>query len=133
MQLSNEKKIASAECYQTMLDIMPTPLNLSRILKSYDKRSDRRKFPEKQERPIPGEINYATCLVKNRKTVFSKLTRKISQWTRGKQASRQASKWISALRQILFILQGSYFNDVCCTFHLGQMFIRFLSIIFDIC
>ena len=40
--------------------------------------------------------------------------------------------WISPLRQILFILLVSYFNDVCCTFHLGKMFIRILSIIFDI-
>ena len=31
-----------------------------------------------------------------------------------------------------FILLGSYFNDVCCTFQLWQMFIRFSSIIFDI-
>ena len=47
------------------------------------------------------------------------------------EASRWASKWISPLRQILFIHMGSYFKDVCCTFHLGQIFIRFLSIIFD--
>ena len=40
--------------------------------------------------------------------------------------------WISPLRQILFILLVSYFNDVCCTFHLGKMFIRILSTIFDI-
>ena len=48
------------------------------------------------------------------------------------EANRRASKWISPLRQILFILLGSYFDDRCCTFHLGQIFIRFLSIIFDI-
>ena len=71
-------------------------------------------------------------MVKNDKTLFSKLTQKISQLTRGKEARRQASKWISPLRQILFILLVSYFNDVCCTFHLGKMFIRFLSIIFHI-
>ena len=40
--------------------------------------------------------------------------------------------WISPLRQILFILLVSYFNDVCCTFHLGKMLIRILSIIFYI-
>ena len=71
-------------------------------------------------------------MVKNDKTLFSKLTQKISQLTQGKEARRQASKWISPLRQILFILLVSYFNDVCCTFHLGKMFIRFLSIIFHI-
>ena len=48
------------------------------------------------------------------------------------EVNRRASKWISPLRQILFILLGSYFDDRCCTFHLGQIFIRFLSIIFDI-
>ena len=67
-------------------------------------------------------------------------TQKISKLTRGeqsgkqagKQASRRASKWVSLLRQILFIILGDYFNDLCYTFDLGQMFIRFLSIIFDI-
>ena len=54
--------------------------------------------------------------------------RKFLSWH---EVSWQAGKWISPLRQILFILLGSYFSDVCCTFHLGQMFIRFLSIIFD--
>ena len=53
--------------------------------------------------------------------------RKFLSWH---EVSWQAGKWISPLRQILFILLGSYFSDVCCTFHLGQMFIRFLSIIF---
>ena len=32
------------------------PLNLTRILMSYHKRNDKRKFPEKQEKPIPREI-----------------------------------------------------------------------------
>ena len=31
-----------------------------------------------------------------------------------------------------FILLVSYLNDLCCTFHLGRMFVRILSIIFDI-
>ena len=38
---------------------VPPPLDLTRILNSYHKRNDRRKFPEKQERPIPREINRA--------------------------------------------------------------------------
>ena len=37
--------------------IVPPPLDLTRILKSYHKRNDRRKFPEKLEQPIPHEIN----------------------------------------------------------------------------
>ena len=36
---------------------VPPPLDLIRILKSYHKRNDKRKFPEKQEQPIPHEIN----------------------------------------------------------------------------
>ena len=48
------------------------------------------------------------------------------------EARRQASKWISPLRQILFILLVSYFSDACCIFHLQKMLIRILSIIFNI-
>ena len=48
-----------------------------------------------------------------------------------KWADEQASKWISPHRQILSFFCVSYFSDVCCTLHLGQMFIIFLSIIFD--
>ena len=40
---------------------------------------------------IPHEQNYVAPLVKNGKTVFSKLTRKISLSVSGRQASRQAS------------------------------------------
>ena len=49
-----------------------------------------------------------------------------------KDARRQANKWIFPHRQILFILLVSYFNGVCSTFYLGKIFIRFLSIIFNI-
>ena len=37
----------------------PPLLDFTRIFNSYHKRNDRRKFPEKQERPIPHEINHA--------------------------------------------------------------------------
>ena len=40
---------------------------------------------------IPHEQNYVAWLVKNGKTVFSKLTRKISLSVSGKQASRKSS------------------------------------------
>ena len=107
---------------------VPSPLDLTRILKSYHKRNDRRKFPE---RPIPREINRAAWLVIGQKRQNTSVN------SRGKFLSwheerRRASNWISPHIQILFILLVSYFNDVCCTFHLGKMFIRFLSIIFDI-
>ena len=83
---------------------VPPLLDLTIVLKSYHKRNDRRKFPEKQEQPLPREINRATSLVINGKILFSKLTRKISQLARGKGPRRQASKRISPIRQILFIL-----------------------------
>ena len=38
---------------------VPPPLDFTRILKSYHKRDDRRKFPEKLEWPIPCEVNRA--------------------------------------------------------------------------
>ena len=55
-----------------------SPLDLTRILKSYHKRNDRRKFPEKYEELISREINHEAWLVKNDKTLFSKLMQKIS-------------------------------------------------------
>ena len=39
-------------------NVLP-PLDLTRISKSYYKRNDRRKFPEKYERLIPREVNRA--------------------------------------------------------------------------
>ena len=50
---------------------------------------------EKIKSAIPHEQNYAAWLVKNGKTVFSKLTGKISFSVSGKQASRQAGKQAS--------------------------------------
>ena len=42
------------------LDLNVTlPLDLTRNIESYHKRSNRRKFPENQEQPIPCEINHA--------------------------------------------------------------------------
>ena len=38
---------------------VPPPLDLTRTLKSYHKRNDRRKFPEKEEQPISCQINHA--------------------------------------------------------------------------
>ena len=37
----------------------PPPLDLTRTLKSYHKKNDTRKFPEKEERPISCQINHA--------------------------------------------------------------------------
>ena len=57
---------------------VPPPLYLNRILRLCHKRNHGRKFPEKQERPIPRETNHAVSLLKSGKTLFSKLTRKVS-------------------------------------------------------
>ena len=48
------------------------------------------------------------------------------------EANRQASKWILvSLSLTFFSFLGSYLSEICCTLHLGQMFIRFLTITFD--
>ena len=49
-----------------------------------------------------------------------------------RQGGKEASKQLDFSPQTLFILLVSYFSDVSCTFHLGKLFIRFLSIIFYI-
>ena len=99
---------------------VPPPLDLTRILKLYHESNDRKKLSEKQEPPIPCEINHAILLVKNGKVLFNKLTWKISQLTQDEQASRKQES-----KQVDFSLQtntsfsfGQSFNDVCCTFHL---------------
>ena len=48
---------------------------------------------EKIKSAIPNKQNYASWLVKNSKTVFSKLIQKISLSAWSKQAVRQASTW----------------------------------------
>ena len=48
---------------------------LNRDLESCLKKNDRSKFPEKWEQTIPGEISH---VIKNSKTLFSKLMQKIS-------------------------------------------------------
>ena len=77
------------------------------------------------------QVRQITCLdwSKTAKHFSVNSCRKFLSWS---EARRQSSKWISPLKQILFILMVSYFNDVCCTFHLGKMFVRILSIIFNI-
>ena len=74
------------------LRTVPPPLDLTRILKSYHKRNDRKKFPEKI-----GAANATwdkSCRLigqkpENGKTPFSKLTWKISYLTQGEELSKQ--------------------------------------------
>ena len=102
---------------------VPPPLDLTWILKSYHARKDRSKFREFVV--YPREINLVAWLAKNGKTVFSKLTQKISSFTRGEQASKQMDSsfpfsgkffsafWlvISAKYVVLFILGNNFLLD----------------------
>ena len=56
---------------------------------------------------IPLEQNYSAWLVKNGKTVFSKLTQKIYLSVSGKQASRKAITWSLVFLSQIF----TYFLD----------------------
>ena len=58
-QLKKKNYFCQTFTNDARLKNVPPPLDLTRILKSYHKRNDRRKFPEKQEPPIPREINRA--------------------------------------------------------------------------
>ena len=80
--------------------------------------------------------NRTRWLVKNEKHFSVNSQGKFLSWHKEtRRAGKQArSTWLlaSSLRvNIVFFPQGSYFSDMCYTFHLGQMFIRFLSITFD--
>ena len=87
---------------------------------------------EKIKSAIPREQNYAAWLVKNGKTVFSKLTQKISLSVSGEQASRRANTCsILFLSQIFRYFQACYISGISCTFCLGQMFKGFLTSTFD--
>ena len=55
---------------------------MTRILKSYHKRNDRRNFPEKYKQSMPLEKNHIAWLVKNGKILFSQLSWKISNNSR---------------------------------------------------
>ena len=110
---------------------VPPPLDSTRILKSYYKRNDRRKFSEKKEQSIPREINHVVWLVKNRKTLFSKLMRKIRSLVSGNQVSKQVDYRFPFLDFQIFSrfssLGDCYSSGTFCTYHLGQIFIKFLT------
>ena len=104
---------------------LPPLLGLTRILKSYHKRNDRshtmKGIAEENSRKYWSDQYHVREIArldwsKTAKHFSVNSRRKFLSW---REASRQASKWVSLLRQILFILLGSYFNGLCCTFHLG--------------
>ena len=108
---------------------VPPPLDLTRILKAYHKRNDRRKFPETQEWPIPCEVNCAAC---DWSKTVKHLTHTENFLADTRRGGNQATGFLPTYRYFSFFWLASYFNNVCCTFHLGKMFIKFLSIIFCI-
>ena len=90
------------------------------------------KFMEKIKLAMPREKNYAAWLVKNSKTVFSKLTRKISLSVLGEQASQHlTSSFPFSDFYILSRLLGCYFSGKFCAFHFGQMFNGFSTSTFE--
>ena len=71
--------------------IIFTPYGTIKNLWQIHSRDCHVEFTAKIKSAIPREQNYAAWLVKNGKTVLSKLTRKISLSVSGEQASRQTS------------------------------------------
>ena len=88
------KKVHTAEAYRdgAKFNYIHPPMVLSKIFdRSIQGIATWWKSREKIKLEIPCEHYYANWLVKNGKTVFSKLTRKISLWVSGKQTSWQAN------------------------------------------
>ena len=81
---------------------------------------------------IPREKNYVSWFVKNGKTVFSKLTRKISLSISGEQIGQHsASSFPFSGFYIFSSLLGCYFSRTSCACHFGEMFNGFLTSTFD--
>ena len=88
---------------------------------------------EKIKSAIPREQNCATWLVKNGKTVFSKLTGKISLSVSNEQASKHSAYCFPFSDfEILSSLLDYYLSGISCTFYFWQMFNGFLTSTFDI-
>ena len=87
---------------------------------------------EKIKSTIPCEQYYAAWLVKNSKTLFSKLTRKISLLVSGEHVSQHlVSSFPFSDFCILSSLFGFYFSGISCTFQFWQMFNGFLTSTFQ--
>ena len=96
-------------------------------------RDSHMEFTEKLKSAIPREQNYVAWLVKNGKTVFSKLTWKIYLSVSGEQANRQASTWpgIFLSRNFRYQSLNCYFSEIYCNFCFKQMFNGFWTSNFD--
>ena len=96
---------------------VPPPLDLTRILKAYHKRNDRRKFPEKQKWLIPCEVNCAAC---DWSKTVKHLTHTENFLADMRRGGNQATGFLPTYRYFSFFWLASYFNNVCCTFRYGR-------------
>ena len=108
-----KKKIHTAEAYRNEAKLFTPPMVLSKIFGRSIQGIATWNSREKIKLVISHEQNYATWLVKNGKTVFSKLKWKIS--------CSPCSFTFSEF-QILSGLLGCYFSEINCIFCLRQMF-----------
>ena len=84
---------------------------------------------EKIKSAIPREQNYAAWLVKNGKTVFSKLTQKISLPVSGEPGEEVK---IAINLQFSFPrILDCYFSEISCNYHFRQIFNGFWTSNFD--
>ena len=107
------------------------PMVLSKIFDRFIQGKTTWNSREKLRSAIPREQNWSkhhgAWLVKNSKTVFSKLTQKIFLSVSGKQASRQFTRFL-----ILSCFLECYFSVISCTYRFRQMFDGFWRRHFDV-
>ena len=110
----------------------PLPYGFIKNLRQIHWTDSQRNFQEKTKSAIPRAQNYAAWLLKNRETVFRKLTRKIPLSVTGKHSSIHLDSSFSFSHfYILSSCLGCYFSGISRTFHFGQMFNGLLSDTFD--
>ena len=94
---------------------VPPILDLTRILKSCHKSNERNKFTEKKDQTMSRGISPATRFVKNGKTLFSKLTRKIPSLVSGELVSKQVdfpAFWVViSVKYFVLTIMGKYLLD----------------------
>ena len=112
--------------------IIFTPHGFIKNLKQIYVRDSHAKFTRKINSAIPRKQNYTPRLVKNGKTVFNKLTRKISLTVSGEHASKHWPViFLSQIFSFFSSLLGCYFSRISCDFYFGLIFNEFLTITFE--
>ena len=125
-------KWSEIELYSPHTPPPHSPMVLSKIFDRSFERIVTRNFQEKTKSAIPRAQNYAAWLLKNRETIFRKLTWKIPLSVTGKHPSIHLDSSFSFSHfHILSSCLGCYFSGICRTFHFGQMFNGLLSDTFD--